>query len=211
MVTPLNNRFISFEGVEGVGKSTQIQLLADWLTKQGQPVIVTREPGGTPLAEEIRELLLAERDEPVPHLAELLLMFSARAVHIENHIIPALKAGHWVLCDRFTDASFAYQGAGRGTKQALVAQLADITHADLWPARTVLLDGDVSTAMQRTIARGKRDRFELEENTFFEKIRAHYLSRAQAEPDRFVVIDALQSIDDVAREIQHAIHPLLKA
>lgn len=201
--------FISFEGVEGVGKSTQIALLREWLEAKGIQVTLTREPGGTPMAEEVRELLLQEREEPVPEIAELLLMFSARSIHVENLVKPALAKGHWVLCDRFTDASFAYQGGGRGADIAAIQQLADITHGTLWPDKTILLDADVATAMDRTIARGKRDRFEMEDLSFFEAIRAHYLQRASAEPARFSVINALQSIEDVADAINTAISPLL--
>ena len=203
-------QFISLEGIEGAGKSTVAQGLEAELTRRGLSVLVTREPGGTPLAESLRELLLRRDSEVMTPAAETLLMFAARALHLENAIRPALAAGHWVICDRFTDASYAYQGAGRGVSTALLDQLAAAVHPDLWPVRTLLLDLPVATGLVRARARaGAPDRFESEQHEFFERVRAVYLARAALEPQRVRVIDGLLVAPQVVAASLAAIADLL--
>lgn len=195
--------FITIEGGEGVGKSTNVRLLVAWLREQGVAVLETREPGGTPLGESLRELLL-HRDAaqaPVP-MAELLLVFAARAQHLAQVIRPALARGEWVVCDRFTDASFAYQGAGRALGAEPVADLARLVHPDLSPDLTVLLEAPLHVGRQRVALRGETDRFEREQNDFFAKVQAEYQRLAEAEPERFLRIDAggdLQSVQGQLR------------
>jgi dTMP kinase len=184
-------RFITFEGIEGVGKSTQLTRLATRLGAAGREVVVTREPGGTPLAERIRALVLGDSGEPVPVGAELLLIFAARAVHTENLLRPALARGAWVLCDRYTDASYAYQGGGRGVPDSDIAPLARLAQHGLAPDLTLLLDAPVVVALAR--ARGRAagaDRIEAESQAFFERVRASYLRRAATDPGRIRLIDA---------------------
>ncbi len=184
-------RFITLEGIEGAGKSTVARALHAELERRGLPALVTREPGGTPVAEALRTVLLDRRQELINPAAETLLMFAARAVHLDNAIRPALAAGRWVICDRFTDASFAYQGGGRGVSGRLLDELAAAVHADLWPARTLLLDVPVATGLARARARASSpDRFEAEQTEFFERVRAAYLQRAAHAPERIKVIDA---------------------
>jgi dTMP kinase len=202
-------RFLTFEGIEGVGKTSQVARLAQAMTARGIEPIVTREPGGTPLAERIRALVLAPGTERVTDAAELLLMFAARSVHLENLIEPNLAAGRWVLCDRFTDATYAYQGAGRGILQAAIAELERLVQAERRPDLTFLLDLPVGVGLARARARASRtegessaaDRFERERVEFFERVRAGYLARAAAEPARLVIIDANRPEADVAAEI----------
>jgi dTMP kinase len=202
-------RFLTFEGIEGVGKTTQVARLSQTLTDRGIAHVMTREPGGTPLAERIRELVLTPGTEPVPDAAELLLMFAARSVHLENWIEPSLAAGRWVLCDRFTDATYAYQGAGRGFAQEPIAQLERLVQGSRRPDLTLLLDVPVDVGLERVRARNSlgreqdspTDRFERERAEFFERVRAGYLSRASAEPARIAVVDATKSEDEVARGI----------
>jgi dTMP kinase len=202
--------FISFEGVEGVGKSTQLSLLEDRLVSEGFDVVVTREPGGTPLAEQMRALVLHNRSEPMPDAAELMLMFAARAVHTENLIRPALERGAIVLCDRYTDATYAYQGGGRGIADRLIDPLAELAQRGLWPALTILLDAPVGPSLERAKARtGKTDRIESETLAFFERVRERYLARAAAEPSRIHVVDATGSREAVAARIQTLIRPIL--
>jgi dTMP kinase len=203
MMEPVG-RFLTIEGIEGVGKSTQIARLSTHLAERGIDHLVTREPGGTPLAETIRDIVLRPGDEPLPPAAELLLMFAARAVHLANHIEPALNAGRWVLSDRFTDATFAYQGAGRGLQEADIRCLETLVQGARRPDLTLLLDVPVEIGMERSQRRDAgaiRDRFETERAEFFERVRACYLSRARAEPGRVAVIDAAASIDAVTRRI----------
>lgn len=184
-------RFITLEGTEGVGKSTNLRFLADRLVAAGIPHVVTREPGGTPLAEEIRALLVTPRAEPVAPSTELLLMFAARAQHLQTVIKPALARGEWVLCDRFTDATWAYQGGGRGLDTAPIAWLEDYVQGELRPDRVFLLDIDVATGLARARSRaGGGDRFEQERVEFFERVRRAYLARAATHPRRYRVIDA---------------------
>jgi dTMP kinase len=192
-------RFITLEGIEGAGKSTVARALQAELERRGVPALLTREPGGTPVAEALRAVLLEPSRERISPAAETLLMFAARAVHLDNAIRPALAAGRWVICDRFTDASFAYQGAGRGVDEKLIEELAASVHAGLWPARTLLLDLPVGTGLARARARaGSADRFESEEAQFFERVRAAYLRRAQSAPERIKVIDAALPAVEVA-------------
>lgn len=194
-------RFITFEGCEGVGKSTQIRVAEEALTAAGIGVVVTREPGGTPMAETIREVLLAPREEPVGQMTELLLMFAARAQHLENRILPALAAGQWVLCDRFTDATYAYQGGGRGVSETVIARLEQMVQGEVRPDHVVLLDAPVETGMARAKARSAPDRFEQEQRAFFERIRACYLARAERDPARYHIIDAARSLEQVTTEV----------
>ena len=191
-IAPLRRgRFISLEGIEGAGKSTVAQALSAELERRGEPVVLTREPGGTPLAEELRTLLLRRSGEPISAIAESLLMFAARAAHVDQVIRPAMLKGQWVICDRFTDASYAYQGAGRGVRETLLDELATAVHGDLWPTRTLLLDLPVATGLARArLRRGEPDRFEAETVEFFERARAAYLRRAALESGRVRLIDA---------------------
>lgn len=206
-------KFITIEGGEGVGKSTQIVALRDLLAAHGIEVVFTREPGGTRRAERIRELLLETSDEAMPGICELLLMFAARSTHIENVIRPALDRGAWVVCDRFTDATYAYQGGGRGMPREQIAALEKLVQRDLKPDLTLLLDAplDISSARAsaRNAAAGSSDRFEREQREFFERVRAEYLNRASAEPNRFVLIDAAASVDVVTQSVRHALETRL--
>jgi len=205
-------RFISLEGVEGAGKSTLARALEASLREHGLEVRLTREPGGTPLAERLRALLLERAAERISAEAETLLMFAARAIHLENLIRPALDSGAWVICDRFTDATRAYQGAGRGVAAQLIEQLAGAVHGDLWPQRTLLLDLPVETGLARARRRaGQGDRFEDEDRRFFERVRARYLDLAAAEPARVRIIDANAAPESVAAQALAAIADLLPA
>lgn len=201
--------FITFEGAEGVGKSTQIRLAADYLRACGLDVVVTREPGGTPLAEAIREVLLSPRTEPVHETTELLLMFAARAQHLHSLIEPSLAAGHWVLCDRFTDATFAYQGGGRGVSMDRIGQLETLVQGDLRPDHVMLLDAPVDVGLARARHRGQLDRFEQEAAAFFERVRQTYLKRAAAEPARYHVINAAQALDSVSADVADRLQSLI--
>lgn len=210
----MRGRFITFEGGEGVGKSTQLARAADWLRGLGVEVVQTREPGGTPRAERLRAILLGRGDEPMPRSCELLLMFAARATHLANLVEPAIGRGAWVLCDRFTDATYAYQGAGRGAAQGDIDALVRIVHPDLQPELTILLDAPVGTGLARARARngdGGPDRFETERDAFFERVRAAYLERARRDPRRFRIIDAAQSVGQVEHVVRTALQPLLDA
>jgi dTMP kinase len=197
-------RFLTVEGIEGVGKSTQVARLSRALSERGIAHVVTREPGGTPLAEKIRDIVLHSRDEAVPPMAELLLMFAARAVHLSNHVEPNLRAGRWVVCDRFIDATYAYQGGGRHLSHDNIRQLEAMVLGARRPDLTVLLDTPVPQALQRAQQRNAgaaADRFESERTEFFERVRAAYLARAAAEPRRIETVDAAQSVDEVAARI----------
>ena len=193
-------RFITLEGSEGAGKSTNVEVAERCLRTLGVDVAVTREPGGTPLAEEVRKLLLSTRDEIVDPLAETLLMFAARAQHVKEVIEPQLAAGRWVLCERFTDATHAYQGGGRGVAAASIDTLATLVHPDLEPDLTLYLDLPVEQALAR-IAGRQLDRFERERRAFFERIRARYLALAR-DNARFCVIDAGRPPGEVAVAIE---------
>ena len=203
MRTDKRGVFITVEGTEGVGKSTNIAFIQQWLSSRGIQLRLTREPGGTPLAEEMRELLLQPRDEKVNEDAEILLVFAARAQHLNTVIKPALESGEWVLSDRFTDATFAYQGAGRGISWDKITQLENYVQGDLRPDLTLLLDVPVEVGMKRAQKRGALDRFEQEKQVFFEKVRAGYHQRMKAEPDRFALIDASVPLDQVQAQIAH--------
>jgi dTMP kinase len=193
--------FITMEGIEGVGKSTNIGSITEYLDTKGIEYIVTREPGGTRLAEKIRELLLEDEVEPVTELTELLLVFAARAQHVETLIKPALMAGKWVISDRFTDATFAYQGGGRGVDRGTIKQLQSMVQDELTPDLTIILDLDPQTGMQRAMKRGKLDRFEREELEFFARVRQTYLDIAMADPRRCVIIDASQKLETVKSDL----------
>jgi dTMP kinase len=200
----MSGRFLTFEGIEGVGKSTQVARLAATLRARGIAHVVTREPGGTPLAERIRRIVLDSHDEAVSPTAELLLMFAARAVHLSNHVEPNLRAGRWVVCDRFIDATYAYQGGGRRLSLEHIRQLEIMVVGARRPDLTVLLDAPVEQALQRARQRNAgaaADRFESERAEFFERVRDAYRARAAAEPDRIAVIDAGESADSVASRI----------
>jgi len=194
-------KFITIEGTEGVGKTTNIAFIREYLTQRGIDHIVTREPGGTPLSEEIRLLLLEKRDEDVSDTAELLLVFAARAQHLQSLIQPALERGQWVVCDRFTDATFAYQGGGRGIDSDKITQLETLVQNDMRPDLTVILDIDIQQGLLRARQRGELDRFEGEAFIFFEKVRAVYLARALQWPERYRVVNAGQSLDKVQTDI----------
>ena len=198
----MTGRFITIEGGEGAGKSTAQTFLADKLTAQGISVLQTREPGGTPLAEAIRRNLLSVDEEAPVEIAELLLVFAARAQHLAKVIEPALEQGQWVLCDRFTDATYAYQGAGRGLSAELIGKLETLAQGDRHPDTVILLDMPPQIGLARARARGALDRFELEEQAFFERVRQGYLERAAAFPDRYVVVDATQELSEVQRSLE---------
>jgi dTMP kinase len=203
-------RFITLEGIEGAGKSTLARTLETALRERGLPVIVTREPGGSPLAERLRGILLERGTEQITPVAETLLMFAARSIHLEGRIRPALQQGSWVICDRFSDATRAYQGAGRGVDAALIESLAQAVHPKLWPQRTLLLDLPVELGLTRARARSAGgDRFEDEQRQFFERARARYLQVAADEPQRVRVIDARLEPAQVAMQAFAAIEDLL--
>jgi dTMP kinase len=194
-------RFLTVEGIEGVGKSSNIEVLVTHIKNAGYKVLTTREPGGTPLAEDIRNLLMHRGDEPIPDIAELLMMFAARSLNVNNNIRPALNDGTWVVCDRFTDSSRAYQSAGRGLPMETVNRLAEWVHGDLWPDLTILLDAPVEVGMARAGDRSKPDRIEREESEFFARVRDSYLQQAALEPDRFVVIDTTRELTAVQADV----------
>jgi dTMP kinase len=200
--------FITLEGGEGAGKSTNLAYVAELVRQAGHPVVVTREPGGTDVGERIRQVLL-DPQHRIPPLAELLLMFAARACHLNELILPNLQQGTWVLCDRFTDASYAYQGGGRGLPAAAIAALEQMVQNDLRPHRTLLLDVDPGTSAVRQQGREFHDRFEQEEQAFFAAVRTTYLQRANAEPQRIRVIDAGRSLADVRQQIRDALADIL--
>jgi len=204
-------RFITLEGGEGVGKSTNMSFVAGVLRDAGIELHLTREPGGTPLAERVREVIVAPSGEAVSPMAELLLIFAARALHVDGLIRPTLAAGKWVLCDRFTDASYAYQGAGRGLGDEPVRWLEAKVQGELRPDLTLLLDADPAIGMARAGARGAADRFEQERLEFFRRVRAGYLARAAAEPGRFRVVDAAAPLEAVQSQIRNHISKYLQA
>lgn len=193
----MTGRFITIEGGEGAGKSTAQAYLAERLAERGIAVLQTREPGGTPLAESIRQTLLSTDGEHPVEMAELLLVFAARAQHLAKVIEPALAAGQWVICDRFTDATYAYQGAARGLSADLIAQLETLVQGERRPDTVVVMDLSPEVGMTRAKQRGELDRFEREKPAFYSQVRNAYLARAQADPDRYQVIDAEQSLESV--------------
>jgi len=202
-------KFITVEGIEGVGKSTNIDFLSSLIEAKGLSVVSTREPGGTPIAERIRALLLEHGEETMTDIAELLLFFAARSLHIHNAIKPALQTGQWVVCDRFTDASRAYQGSGRGFNQDTINTLADWVQEGLQPDLTILLDAPAEIGMDRAGRRGAADRLEIEKTEFYARVREGYLALAESEPQRFAIIDASQTLDDVQAAIGEKMVELL--
>ena len=193
-------RFVTLEGVDGAGKSTHVEGIAARLRSPGRRVLVTREPGGTPLAERLRRLVLTEPMEPI---AETMLLFAARADHVRREIGPALEEGTWVLCDRFTDATFAYQGGGKGVPAELIAHLAQVSHNGLLPDRTLVFDCPYEIARERLDRAAREpDRFEREDRDFFERVRQTYLGLAHADPGRIRVIDASGSLEDIKKKIE---------
>jgi len=203
--------FITIEGGEGVGKSTNLTLLKEYISDHGVELIVTREPGGTPLGEDIRALLLGSRPTPIDSLAELLLIFAARAQHIHEVIEPALRDGKWVLCDRFTDATYAYQCGGRGLDPATVVSLEKLVQKNLRPDFTLLLDAPIDVGLSRARDRGALDRFEQESQEFFERVRASYLELAKGNADRYSVVDVARPLIDVQRDIHEFASEVLEA
>ncbi|MDO9476508.1 MAG: dTMP kinase [Pseudohongiella sp.] len=201
--------FITVEGTEGVGKTTNIAWIRQCLNTYGIEPLMSREPGGTNLAEEIRVLLLEPREEPMAELTELLLIFAARAQHLARKIVPALNAGQWVLCDRFTDATYAYQGGGRLLDKTTINNLENLVQADLRPDLVLILDIEPELGLQRARQRGEPDRFEQETLEFFRRVRAAYQERASQDPTRYLVIDAGQSLDQVQRQIQSGIEAFM--
>lgn len=202
-------RFITLEGGEGVGKSTNLQFIQQLLAQKRIDVLLTREPGGTELAEKIRQLLLEKHSEAITPQAELLLVFAARAQHVQHVILPALAQGKWVLSDRFTDATYAYQGGGRNMDNQFIAWLESAVQGELRPDLTLLLDAPVETGLLRARHRGKLDRFESEQRSFFERVRQAYLARAHQTPQRYTIIDAGLPLVDVQNQISCAIDALV--
>ena len=201
-------KFITVEGIEGTGKSTNLEYVTGLIESRGFNVLRTREPGGTPMAEKIRQLLLDHDQEPVPDIAELLLFFAARSLHLHNTIVPALERGEWVVCDRFTDASRAYQGSGRGLDTTRIEKLADWVQNGLEPDMTLLLDAPADIGMARTAGRDQNDRMDDETLDFYERVRDGYLTLAGIHTDRFRVINADQPLPGVQAAIGAALEPL---
>ena len=197
----MTGKFITLEGIEGVGKSTHLEFVASWVREQGHSVVVTREPGGTPIAERIRSVILEESRDELPPLAELLLMFAARAAHLETLIKPALSRGEWVVCDRFIDATYAYQGAGRGLSTDFIAELAEIVQQGLRPDLTILLDVPLAMSLQRRAAPDQRDRFEREQDAFFARVQTGYRDIAAREPERVRTVASDRPIEEVQADI----------
>jgi len=206
----LAGKLITLEGIEGVGKSTNVGFVAELLRNAQKTVVVTREPGGVDCAERIRALLLNGKPGEMPPMTELLLMFAARAAHLSQLILPALKRGEWVVCDRFTDASYAYQGSGRGLPLDAVRQLELIVQGEVKPDLTLLLDADWEQTLARRTRRQVSDRFETEDASFFRRVRAGYLDLARRDPERIRVIDASRPLAEVQLAIRSAVTELLK-
>jgi len=202
-------RFITLEGGEGTGKTSNLLALTRRLQERGIEHVVTREPGGTPLAEDIRALLLQHHEEKMCELTELLLIFAARAQHLNRVIQPALEAGKWVVSDRFTDATYAYQGGGRGLNQHTIASLEALVQGDLRPDLTVIVDLSPPVGLERARKRASLDRFEQEKLEFFDRVRASYRQRAVAEPGRCVLIDASRTLEEVQSDVLHALERFL--
>ena len=197
----MTGKFITLEGIEGVGKSTHLESVADWLRERGHSFVLTREPGGTPIAERIRSIILDESPDELPALAELLLMFAARAAHLETLIRPALSRGKWVICDRFIDATYAYQGAGRGLSTKFIAELSEMLQQGLRPDLTILLDLPLATSSQRRALRGQKDRFESEQDAFFARVQKGYRDIAAREPERVRTVASNRPIAEVKSAI----------
>ena len=203
-------QFITVEGIEGAGKSTCLRLLEERIRAHGHELLVTREPGGTALGEALRELLLGHKHDGMGEDSELLLMFAARAEHLHARIEPALAHGEWVLCDRFTDATYAYQGYGRGIDMTRIATLESWVQGERRPDLTLLLDLPVELGLQRAGKRSEPDRFERQAIDFFERVRSGYLSLADAHPERYRVLDASQSLDRVSEQLSIVIEAFLE-
>lgn len=208
MKTSKKGKFITIEGTEGVGKSTNMAFIENWLKKAGIDLVITREPGGTELGEKLRAVLLDAKEQSMFDDTELLLMFAARAQHLQEVIRPALESGKWVLCDRFTDATYAYQGGGRGIDMSRISQLEQWVQGDLRPDMTLILDLPIDVGLERAGKRSAPDRFELEKHDFFNKVRNTYLTRAKAQPDRYQIIDASPSINEVQQSIQSVLEKI---
>ncbi len=205
-MSPKNNpKFITVEGIEGVGKSSNIQFIAQCLEKKGCEVVLTREPGGTPLGERVRDILLTEFPEKTLPQTELLLLYAARSQHVEQVIKPALQEGKWVICDRFTDATYAYQGAGRGIDLNTIDRLNEWTLGNFRPDYTLILDAPVEVALGRIQHNRVLDRFEKEKASFFEKIRQFYLTRASQNPEQYIVVDASKELSQVKERLSDII------
>jgi len=199
-------KFVTLEGVDGAGKSTHVQFIADFVASKGRHAVMTREPGGTELAERLREAILGQRMDPT---VETLLIFAGRADHVARVIRPALEAGSWVICDRFSDATAAYQGAGNGVSQQLIETLGAVAHPGLMPDRTLIFDCPYEVAAQRLAASGKKlDRFESADRAFFERVRGTYLARARAEPGRMRVIDATAPVAEIRKTLERNLSDL---
>jgi dTMP kinase len=213
MTAAAGARFITLEGIEGAGKSTVAHHVVEWLQARGRTVRLTREPGGTALAERVRAIVLERGGETLSAATETLLMFAARGIHVENLIRPALARGEWVVCDRFTDATRAYQGAGRGVSRELIEELAQAIHPQLVPDCTLLLDLPASLGLARSKRRtgdAPADRFEIEPAQFFERVRAAYLELARREPQRIRLIDAAQELPGVRQQIEIVLQSLIE-
>lgn len=206
----VTGKFITLEGTEGVGKSTNLEYVTGLLRAKNIEVVLTREPGGTPIAEQIRELLLAKHEEKMCDLSELLLVFAARAQHLDQIILPALRRGAWVLSDRFTDATYAYQGYGRGLSIKVIQQLETLVQESLRPDLTILLDIDVETGLQRAKNRSEPDRIELEKRQFFEAVREGYLELAKKNSERYMLIDASKELSEVQKSIHQKLTTYLE-
>lgn len=206
----MRGRFITLEGSEGSGKSTNLAYIHQKIQQSGIEVILTREPGGTPLGEQIRELLLDHRQQAMASDTELLLMFAARAQHINELILPALEQGKWILCDRFTDATYAYQGTGRGISEERIAVLEQWVQGDLRPDLTFFLDLPVDQGLARAGERSTPDRFEREQIDFFERVRHGYLQQAEREPHRYRVVDASVPLDQVQSQLDTILNDYLQ-
>lgn len=202
-------KFITFEGVEGAGKTTNIEFIANKIRSAGHEILLTREPGGTKLGEAIRELLISKDYPEMHHHTELLLMFAARAEHLNKSIIPALTKGQWVLCDRFTDATYAYQGAGRNIDSADIATLETLVQRDLRPDITFLFDLEAEVGLKRATERGEKDRFEQQHINFFNKVRNKYLEMAKRDNERYIIIEAQHELSTVQNQITEELKKIL--
>lgn len=202
-------RFITVEGTEGVGKSTNMAFIENWLKQSGKELVITREPGGTELGEKLREVLLDAKEQSMCDDTELLLMFAARAQHLQEVILPALESGKWVLCDRFTDSTYAYQGGGRGIEFSRIAELEQWVQGERRPDMTIILDLPVEVGLERAGNRSTPDRFELEKHDFFNNVRNAFLARATENPTRYAIIDASPSVDEVQQSIQSVLEKLV--
>lgn len=204
-------KLITLEGIEGVGKSSNLRFIAQFLEKNGKDILVTREPGGTPLAEDLRNILLAEYQEKTQPETELLILYAGRFQHVECVIKPAMQEGKWVVCDRFNDATFAYQGAGRKISLEKIHALDKWALGSFAPSLTIILDAPVEVAMKRIQTHRQLDRFEKEQSDFFERIRQAYLARAINHPERYRVVDASQTLSNVQDSISLILNDFIKA